>query len=162
VDHTSSKEDNTSLSSTLRDLAGRMPLRPVEYHHFQANGDWLLFDVNALTVLPSSPLDKTIFEQAADGVDVQQLVEKVVATGARSTGPSDAAPSLAGTMMPAISSSDVTASSRARTARSARPRSRALAKRYPEAQVIALDFSHRMLRQERLEDSWPPIRLRAS
>lgn len=57
-------------------------MRPVEYHHFQANGDWLLFDVNALTVLPSSPLDKTIFEQAADGVDVQQLVEKVVATGA--------------------------------------------------------------------------------
>lgn len=40
--------------------------RAVEHHHFKTRGRWLLFDVNALTVVPSCAADKIILDAAAE------------------------------------------------------------------------------------------------
>ncbi len=56
-------------------------LYPVEYHHFKLRGSWFLFDVNALTVISSCDLDRTILEMSVDGLNAGQLAEKVVRTG---------------------------------------------------------------------------------
>ncbi|MGH2198812.1 hypothetical protein ACQ1Z2_14805, partial [Enterococcus faecalis] len=40
-------------------------LRAVEHHHFQTRGRWLLFDVNALTVIPSAAADGIILQIAS-------------------------------------------------------------------------------------------------
>jgi uncharacterized protein len=48
-------------SSKTEDL-----LRAVEHHHFEVRGRWLLFDVNALAVLPSCAVDGAILAAAAD------------------------------------------------------------------------------------------------
>jgi uncharacterized protein len=60
-----------------------LTLLPVEYHHFQSRGRWLLFDVNALTVIPSCALDRTILETAAAGLTARQLESRVVASDDR-------------------------------------------------------------------------------
>lgn len=51
-------------------------LRPVEFHRFESGGRWLLFDVNALTVLPSSPLDEPILRLAAHAWDGRRLAQE--------------------------------------------------------------------------------------
>lgn len=55
--------------------------KSIEYHCFECRGRWLLFDVNALTVLPSSPLDRVILEMAREPVTPTHLTDVVVATG---------------------------------------------------------------------------------
>lgn len=70
------------MSSTSEKRSPHVPLHAVEYHHFEARGRWLLFDVNTLTVLPSCPLDGIILEAAGDGKDVHGIVQEVAATGA--------------------------------------------------------------------------------
>jgi uncharacterized protein len=40
-------------------------LHAAEFHHYESRGRWLLFDVNALNVIASDPLDRTILELAA-------------------------------------------------------------------------------------------------
>jgi uncharacterized protein len=50
------------------------PLRPVEHHHFRIRDRWLLFDVNALTVLPSCAEDSRILEGAADSPTGHALI----------------------------------------------------------------------------------------
>lgn len=69
------------MSSTLENGPVGVPLSPVEHHHFCVRERWLLFDVNALTVLPSSPLDKTILNLAIEGLNAQALAEKAAAQG---------------------------------------------------------------------------------
>lgn len=56
-------------------------LYPIESHHFESRGRWLLFDVNGLRVLDSSPLDGAILNAAADGLSRQQLGERLTSTG---------------------------------------------------------------------------------
>ena len=57
-------------------------LKAAEHHHFKARGRWLLFDVNALTVMSSCELDRCILNHAAHGATKQQLVEAAVGEGA--------------------------------------------------------------------------------
>lgn len=57
-------------------------LEPVEYHHFFIRGRWLLFDVNALTVLASSPLDRLILVTAMGSLDRKTLVDRLAEAGA--------------------------------------------------------------------------------
>lgn len=71
------------MNSVTRVMSEGILLHAAEYHHFQIHNRWLLFDVNALTVLLSGPLDRTILELAVDGADVQQIVEGAAATGAK-------------------------------------------------------------------------------
>lgn len=59
------------------------PLRAVEYHHFEIEGRWLLFDVNALTVIPSCALDGAILEAARELVTPDRLVKSLEASGER-------------------------------------------------------------------------------
>src|SRR5512144_1165751 len=61
--------------------SGTPRLRSVEHHHFLAQGRWLLFDVNALTVLASSPLDRAILRRAAEEVDDEALVADLITKG---------------------------------------------------------------------------------
>lgn len=58
-----------------------LTLHSVEHHLFKAKGRWLLFDVNALTVLPSTPLDGRILEAAAGPITRDALIDTVAATG---------------------------------------------------------------------------------
>jgi uncharacterized protein len=53
-------------------------LRAVEYHRFHSRRGWFLFDVNALTVLPSCPLDQVILESAATAKTSDQLTKDVL------------------------------------------------------------------------------------
>lgn len=69
------------MDAHLRPMSHNVPLCPVEHHHFEVRGRWLLFDVNALTVLPSCPLDRVVLEVAAEGLDAEQIVEQVTKMG---------------------------------------------------------------------------------
>lgn len=60
-------------------------LRAVEHHHFLSRGHWYLFDVNALTVLPSCPLDRELLVWAAEGTAVEDLIARALAGGAGRT-----------------------------------------------------------------------------
>jgi uncharacterized protein len=51
-------------SSSLQTKA-QLPLRAAEHHHFQTRGRFLLFDVNALTVIPSCEADGVILDVAS-------------------------------------------------------------------------------------------------
>src|SRR5262245_27230667 len=56
--------------------------RAVEYHHFNARGRWLLFDVMALRVIESCEADGVILETAARASLTRAgLVDRVVAGG---------------------------------------------------------------------------------
>ncbi|KZS75493.1 hypothetical protein A4G26_22305 [Mycobacterium kansasii] len=59
-----------------------IPLHPVEHHHFEIQGRWLLFDVNALTVIDSCPLDRVILDHATSSLSVEELVNVVDAEAA--------------------------------------------------------------------------------
>ena len=51
-------------SSSLQTKA-QLPLRAAEHHHFRTRGRFLLFDVNALTVIPSCEADGVILDVAS-------------------------------------------------------------------------------------------------
>lgn len=70
------------MDATAKGVPHGVRLQAVEHHHFMARGRCLLFDVNALTVLPSCLLDRTILELAANGMEFREIVEKAMATGA--------------------------------------------------------------------------------
>jgi uncharacterized protein len=57
-------------------------LHAAEHHHFRIHDRWLLYDVNALTVLDSLPLDGRILDHAQGGLARQELVDVLVAEGA--------------------------------------------------------------------------------
>lgn len=48
-----------------------------EYHHFQFRNCWLLFNVNNLKILSSSPLDKQLLESAVNGITFNGLIKKM-------------------------------------------------------------------------------------
>jgi len=50
-------------------------LRAVEHHHFATRGGFCLFDVNALTVVRSNALDKTLLDLACLGIERSRLIE---------------------------------------------------------------------------------------
>lgn len=54
----------------------------VEHHHFQSRGRWYLFDVNALTVLPSCTLDRELLALAEEEMTAEALAERAMADGA--------------------------------------------------------------------------------
>ena len=65
------------------EVPARATLRPAEYHFFHNRDRWLLFDVNALTVLDSCTLDDTILRTSqSNTLTSEQLVRTVVAQGA--------------------------------------------------------------------------------
>jgi uncharacterized protein len=67
---------------TAIEAAERALLKAVEHHFFLSRGRWLLFDVNALTVMPSCELDGRILTLAAQGATREALVDGAVAEGA--------------------------------------------------------------------------------
>jgi uncharacterized protein len=57
-------------------------LRAVEHHHFLMRERWLLFDVNALTVIPSSAADGVILGAASEAaLSRQQLIARAIDRG---------------------------------------------------------------------------------
>ncbi len=57
-------------------------LRAAEYHHFPIRGRWLLFDVNALTVIPSCAADGTLLKIASEAeISRRQLLACAVEAG---------------------------------------------------------------------------------
>lgn len=66
------------MRSPIENTHHNAKLHAVEYHHFQLRGEWLLFDVNALAVLPSHQLDRTLLEIAADGTYFEEIIEKAL------------------------------------------------------------------------------------
>ena len=68
------------LSSQQKDTS--LTLRAVEYHHFLTRGRWLLFDVNALTVIPSGAVDGVILDCASGaGSSRQELIARAIDRG---------------------------------------------------------------------------------
>src|ERR1700723_2647687 len=57
-------------------------LSSVEHHHFCLGGKWFLFDVGALTVLDSTPLDGVILEAASDPADRREILRRATLEGA--------------------------------------------------------------------------------
>ncbi|HEU4734917.1 MAG TPA: radical SAM protein [Kofleriaceae bacterium] len=65
----------------MLDDRSRGALRAVEHHRFASRGRWLLFDVEALTVAPSEPVDAALLARAAMGATVAELVAAALAAG---------------------------------------------------------------------------------
>jgi uncharacterized protein len=73
-------EIKTMASSSLHKASPA--LRAVEHHHFMTRGRWLLFDVNALTVIPSSAADGIILAAASEAaLPRQQLLACAINRG---------------------------------------------------------------------------------
>lgn len=56
-------------------------LYSVEYHHFMIRDHWLLFDVNALTVIDSCTIDGRILDLAACGASAESMIKKLIIDG---------------------------------------------------------------------------------
>lgn len=70
------------MEQSLESSGGDRAFFSVEYHHFRIGNEWLLLDVNALTVIRSCPLDAEILQAASDGRTLPQLVSAGSALGA--------------------------------------------------------------------------------
>src|SRR5262245_31395255 len=64
-------------------FAGSAMIAPAEAHHFHLKDRWYLFDVEALTVLPSSESDGTILALARDGIARDALIREAKQQGVR-------------------------------------------------------------------------------
>src|SRR5574338_1538429 len=58
-------------------------IRAIEFHRFFARGRWLLFDVVAMEVIPSTELDDAILSAAQDYISEEQLLAAVAADGVK-------------------------------------------------------------------------------
>ena len=56
-------------------------LHAVEHHRFASRGRWLVFDVEALTVLPSEPIDAALLSRAQGGASPSELIAAAIAAG---------------------------------------------------------------------------------
>lgn len=72
------------MASRVDRLFSDVCLRPAEHHHFCLRGRWFIFDVGALTVLDSSPLDEAILRVASDHADGHAILRRATLTGASS------------------------------------------------------------------------------
>lgn len=55
--------------------------RAVEHHHFLSRGNWLLFDVNALNVIPSFRVDGFILDSVMSPLPRAEIVAQVISSG---------------------------------------------------------------------------------